>query len=347
MNKKIRTIKLLPVWLAVSAVVLIAGIILMAVLGFNYSAENPERKTFEVRYDVVTQIAEQEEALQNICETAFDNAGIHYLDCDTYEETDADTLYKTESRRLVYTFSSSVSSETLESVKTAVESEIENMISANGEMTNAEIFVSTHTVSASEGLYFEVCWRGALAVFVAVFVGLIYTAIRFGIGSALTGLTVSVHDGAVTLALFALLRIPTYYAMPFTFAAIASLVSLVLWLVQCMKLKENMKQPGFSAYAAEEAVEESCKTSLRYVLSLAGGLGAVLVVCGLIATAGSRLFFLPALIPVAVAVYSSLLFGPALHVYVKAAFDRLKLKRARHAGRKKALKESAAKSEEV
>ncbi len=49
MNKRLKTLKLLPVYCAISAVIIIAGIILYALLGFNYGLEKPAYKTFEVR----------------------------------------------------------------------------------------------------------------------------------------------------------------------------------------------------------------------------------------------------------------------------------------------------------
>ncbi|MGN1077683.1 MAG: hypothetical protein ACI4ST_04135, partial [Candidatus Gallimonas sp.] len=72
MTKKIRTVKLLPVWIAVSAVVIIAGIILFALMGFNNSADRPTAKTFEVTYGVSVDLNEEQKAeLEKTCEDAF------------------------------------------------------------------------------------------------------------------------------------------------------------------------------------------------------------------------------------------------------------------------------------
>ena len=56
---------------------------------------------------------------------------------------------------------------------------------------------------------------------------------------------------------------------------------------------------------------------------------------------GAVLVFAEALIPVAVGLYSSMLLAPALHVPVKAHFDKLKKKHARYEGKKKASKADA------
>ena len=53
MTKRLKSLKLWPIFVAVSAVVILAGVILYALFGFNVSAEKPEYKTFEVQYNVV------------------------------------------------------------------------------------------------------------------------------------------------------------------------------------------------------------------------------------------------------------------------------------------------------
>ena len=56
MSKK--RLNLLPVWAAISAVIIIAGIVLMALLGFNEALGRPESKTFDVYYNVVVDLSE-------------------------------------------------------------------------------------------------------------------------------------------------------------------------------------------------------------------------------------------------------------------------------------------------
>ena len=56
MTKHFYTLKKLPLFLAVSAVILIAGIVLFALFGFNYDAQ--AGKSFEVTYDAVVTISD-------------------------------------------------------------------------------------------------------------------------------------------------------------------------------------------------------------------------------------------------------------------------------------------------
>ena len=172
-------------------------------------------------------------------------------------------------------------------------------------------------------------------------VALVYIGVRFGVAAALTGLTNGVNAVLLTLAFFAITRIPVYAFAPLLFAAVAAIVSLLIWLLQCMKMRENFKDPSYAALSADDAVEQSSRTARKYVIGVVIALAVVLAVCGGFATAGVRLFLLPALIPVAAASYSSIFFGPALHVPVKAAFDRMKANRKKnYAGKPKAEKEN-------
>lgn len=332
------TKKLLPVWIAISSVIIIAGIVLFALLGFNLSGERPDYKTIEVKYDVVTEISENgEKSLDDTVRAAIKAQKLEIVRFESVKEADSNSGSETGNTVLVYTFSDSVSDDALAAAKSAVVSAIGNAQSQGTLPGTSEIFVSAHV---SEGkAFYEAIWRGALGLAVGAIVVLVYVGVRFGIAAALTGLTTCAHDVLVTLALFAITRIPVYAFAPLLFAAVAAVVSLLLWLVQCVKMRENFKTKPFDGLTAEEAVAQSVKTSRKYVLGIAIALAAVLVVCGGVSTAGVRLFLLPALVPVAAATYSSMLFGPALHVYVKAAFDKLKAKRkSRYVGKAKAEK---------
>ena len=321
MSNKRGTLKLLPIWCAVSAVFLIAGIILLALLGFNYQSEIVKGQSVEVEYGVATHIGEGgEDALDELCQKTFSVAGVSLLKSEKQDSVGSSDFVKDGSGKFVYTFAEGVSLEkAVENVKTACAAYAEK---------DTDFFVSEHPFEASQRIYFESGWRGAIASGVAALVGLIYIGIRFGVGSALTGLVVCAHDAVLTMAILAIARIPVYFYAPLVYIALASLVSVVVWMLQCMKIKENFKSPEFSAYTAEEAVEQSRKTSRLVSVIFVGALALVVIVAGAVATAGSRLFFLPALLPVALPLYSNLLLGPAVHVHVKAAFDGWKAKRA-------------------
>lgn len=332
MNKSFRPVKLLPIWIAVSSVIILAGIILCAVLGFNYAAERPESKTFEVSYDIFIDIGYDEESnkayvtqLEDACEAAFTANGLSYSDRTTQENPQM-----AGSKKIVYTFSASASDDGLKQAKAAVDkyvateyADVENIVQ-----------VDYHTV---ENLAFhEADWRGAVALIVAAVLALVYVGVRFGVSSALTGLIACAHDTLFTLALFAILRIPMFAVSPLLLAGVAAVSSMILWLVQCVRMREAFKDPAAVSQDVKETVEESCMSSWKIVLFIAAALASVVVITGLVATASVRLLVLPALLPVAVSVYSSLLLAPAVHAPMRKSFSRFTVTKKRYVGKKKA-----------
>ena len=232
-----RPLKLLPVWLAVSAVIIIAGIILIALLGFNTSPEHKKRQVFEVRYDVSVQISPAKvEKLEDTCEAAFSD-----FDLVVSERSEGIESYRDLDQTVVtYVFSGTPSVKALDDAK----GQIENEIKAAAELADAQISVDYYSLSMIEGLSDTAMWRGAVALTVGAVLGLIYIGFRFGVGSALTGLCAAAHDAVFTLAFFAIARIPTYAYAPLLYAAIAAIFSLVFWLLHCMKLRDVKKDPA-------------------------------------------------------------------------------------------------------
>lgn len=340
MNKN----KLLPVWAAVSAVLIIAGIVLMAVLGFNTSLDKPEAKTFDVYYNVVVDLdADKKAALEAHCEDAFTQAGISYTGKETLKGVSAPTGAQNGAFNetgndfiLRYTFAADTGDGALAAAKTSLEGAL---AADTAFAVPAETYVSYAGVAQQP--MNEHIWRGALGIAVGVIVALVYVAIRYGVGSALTGLTACVNDALLVLSLLAILRIPVYAFAPMLYAAIAAAVSAAFWIVRCNKLREDAKDPAASGLSAEEAVVKACRATDKTVLLTALILAVCLIVCTACTFAtGAVLVFAEALLAVLVPLYSSMLLAPALHGKVKAAFDRIKVKNARYTGKKRSKAES-------
>ncbi|MDE6411847.1 MAG: hypothetical protein K2L02_04875 [Clostridia bacterium] len=331
MTKRLKSLKLWPLFVAVSAVVILAGIILYALLGFNTSPEKPEYKTFEVQYDVVAVINEKEEEVQKVCEDSFKANGLTFESKEVYEEV-AGSLQTTSAKSLVYQFKVSASDEALGLAKAAVQNLV--LKDAEGAPLSVEMTVTVNTVKSET--FHEAGWRAAVAIAVGAVVVLIYIGIRFGVASALSGLVGVVNASFFTFGFFAITRIPVFAVAPLLYAAIAAISFTLLWLLHCMKMRENFKDPDFGKFEADEAVAESLKTSDKFVYFTAGALGIAVLLIGAIATAGVRLLALPALVAVAVSLYSASLLSPSVHIYCKRAFDKIKKnKTPKYSGKKK------------
>ena len=330
MTKHFYSLKKLPLFAAISAVILIVGIVLFALFGFN--VESGAGKSFSVTYDAVVTIADGGERVEEVCENTFDSLGISYESkSETAPDLDNSSLAENGDYTVTYVFAEDVSSETLASARDTVESTL------TGEFEGASVYVVVHEVAAGAS-FVEPVWRGAVALIVAAIVVLVYIGFRFGWGRTLTGLVLTVHDVLLTLALLAITRIPVAAFTPLLFAAAAVVISLLIWMVQCMKMRETFKDPAFRTMDAEEAVNECLKTSNKTVLYVVAAVAVVFIVVGAVAAPGVRAFFLPLLLPLAVSTYSSLVLGPMVYLPMKRMDDRSNAKKARYVGKKKAEK---------
>ena len=334
MTKRLKSLKLWPLYVAVSAVIILAGIILYALMGFNATAEKPEYKTFEVRYNVVAVINNKEEEIQKVCEDAFAQNGLTFDSKAVYSDVAGSTNLETGGKRLVYEFAATASDEALAKAKTDAESKMVFQ-SAEGDTLAIEKTLAVNTVTGKT--FYEAGWRAAVAIAVGAVVVLIYTGVRFGVASALSGLVGMVNATFFTLGFFAISRIPVYAVAPLLYAAIAAISFMVLWLLHCMKMRDNFKDPEFGKFEAGEAVANSLLTSDKFVYCTAGAIALFIALFGAVtASTAMMLLVLPALVAVGAALYSAALLAPAIHVYCKRSIDKFKKRKVRtYTGKKK------------
>lgn len=310
---KLKPWKRLPIWIAISAVVVIAGIVLMALLGFNTAAERPENHQFEVKYNIIVINNEElQKKLQSYCDDGFEENGLTVLSMQKTQGTGEGQ----DRNSFVYYFGADVSAEAQARAESAIDAKIE-ADAAFSEEAYVQVYTAWHTESLKSDAGYV--WRGAIAV--GIVVALVYLGIRFGVGCALTGLALSVHDALFTLAVLAIARIPVYAAAPVFYAAAAAFLSLAFWLIHCMKLR-SLKKESQAPVDAETAVETVYGSAWKWIVTIAGIVAAIALLLGLLATEGVRAMALPLLAAVFAATYSSLLLGPAIHVHVKRAFDK-------------------------
>lgn len=344
MTKRLKSLKLWFAYVAFSCALIIAGIVLYALLGFN--AATNDYKTFEVRYNVVAVINNKEGEIRKICEEEFEKNGLKFEDRQTYQEVSASNNSETTNVSLVYKFQKNASSEALEKAKNSAK---ERFVFANTEGTaiDVESTVSLNTISIAQDVYFNEGWRAAVAIAVGAVVVLGYIGVRFGVASALSGLCGVVNAVFLTLGVFAIARIPVLPVAPLLYAAIAAITFVLFWLLHCMKMRENFKNPEFAKYESCEAVAQSLKTSDNLVYFTAGGIGiAVVAIGGGAASVGVMLLMFPALIAVVASLYSASLLAPSVHMYCKRCFDKIKKSKVRTYSGKKKLKEEAGETEQ-
>ena len=333
MTKRLKSLKMWPLFVAVSAVIILAGIILYSLLGFNTSAEKLNYKEFTVRYNIVAVINNKEEEIQKICEDVFAENKLTY-ESKRVSDAVADDGMETGAKHLVYVFKSSTDGALLDTAKKSVEGKLV-FTDSEGEILGVEASVTWDGVKGET--FYEASWRAAVGIAVGAVVALIYIGVRYGVASALSGLVGSVNSAFFTLGFFAIARIPVFAAGPLLYAAIATISFIIMWLVHCMKMRDNFKDPDFAKYDADEAVALSLLSTDKFVYGIAGAFAIVIALIGAITTSTSlMLLVLPALVAVCAGLYSAALFAPSVHVPCKRAIDKYKTRHIRiYSGKKK------------
>ncbi len=332
---KIKNNKLFAVVLAISSVVIIAGIILYALLGFNLLPERPEKYTFEVHYDVNIALGKEED-LAKLCEDAFKENGISYEDKEFIVYMDGSSLAETTDSMLKYTIRGTADGDALAKAAEAVNA------SAKTQFDGATVFASMHKLEGTR--FYEYAWRGAIAVAVGAIVAYIYICIRYGVSVAVAGITCCAHDALFTAAFFAVTRFPVYAGTPLLFAAVAALASIVLWLVFANKLRDAFKAPENEGVPSEEIIRRTAKEARKPMLISAAVMGGVIVVLGAVAASGASLFLLPAIVGAAVPLLSTFFIGPEICIPLRKMFDKRREKKNSkpgYIGKKKKASENA------
>ena len=163
MTKHFYTAKKLPIFLAISAVILIAGIVLYALFGFNYDAQ--AGKSFELTYDAVVTISDGGDKVEEVCEETFSSLGVSYeKKFDAAPNVDGSSLAETGDVTVRYLFGEDVSKETLVSAKETIVGKL------SAEFEGADVYVVIREQGA-ESVFSEPAWRGAVALAVAAVVG--------------------------------------------------------------------------------------------------------------------------------------------------------------------------------
>ena len=325
---KLKDNKLFAIFVAVSSVIIIAGIILYALLGFNTMADKLDGYRIDVNYNVIIGLNDKEDALAKVCEDAFSKNGVAYSEKNTLSAVDSSSMNETTDEVLTYTFGQGVSEEALGKAV----AEINAAVGEGTEFADAEVFARWHSLEGER--FYDSAWRGAIAIAVAAIVALGYVCIRFGVSCGVAGFVSCAHDALFTAALLAVTRFPVYSFAPVLYAAIAAFISVILWLIVAEKCKKGFKEGG---KAGEEIVRAAVKDTFKSVLFTALAFGIGIVAVGAIAAGGTALAVLPVLLAVGVPIYSTHFIAPEICILIRGAIEKRKeKKKGGYVGKKKA-----------
>ncbi|MBQ9081869.1 MAG: hypothetical protein IJY26_04495 [Clostridia bacterium] len=288
----------LPIWLAIPAVIILAGLVLFFFLGFNPSASVTDNKTVVISHDSYVQTSESlKEDLIDVCESEIEKAGLNFIDYSVSENEDGG--------QIEYIFSQDVSGDKLYALKES----ILNAVNADSALNVGFYKGTVHDNVAQHASTY--IWRAAISAGVALVLAFIYVAVRYRLSMGLATIVSGLIDVAVMLALTVVLRIPVTSALA-TAAIFAALYSILVSTVSFNKIRELVKSEEYEALSTEEAMEQANAQASKRVLVLSV---AVLVFSAILAIFGGaavRAFALPVIFSVVASTFSGMFLTPSL-----------------------------------
>lgn len=329
MNKTVGKFKL---WAILSALVIVAGIVILAVFGFNPDTTVSDVKTLSVELESYVDISDARvESVKEICESEFEKAGLK----DAYT-VKADMSNGGE---LLYVFDKNTDDAKLNEAKDAIGAALNAASEGDGALSGAFFYVSTGSENAIAVVPSGYIWRGALAGAVILLVIFVYVSVRYKLNMGIAGTVSSLVGALLTLAVVALVRIPVTTSVAYI-GAFALLFTALTSMLTFNKMRENFKTDEYKAMSAEEAVSSSVQTKSVLFFALLSIIALVLV--GAIAVTSVRWFAVAALVAVVMGTFSSLIFMPAMYLPMKKISDKRAAERARYDYKKGAKSVKAA-----
>ncbi len=338
MSKQVKTVGKFRLWALISALVILAGIVLGIFLGFNADPTVSDVKTLTIEVDSVVSISDvKTEKVKEIAERELDKAGLK----DIY--TLHGKLSGNSESELIYVFSAEADEEKVTKAKAGVETALNEAKSQEGnELYGAFFYVMAGSEKASAVLSAGYIWRGILAAAAILLFEFVYVAIRYKLNMGVTAAATSFVSILLTLALIVLFRIPVTGSVIYV-AAFALLYSALLSMIIFNRMRENFKTDEYKDMPAQEAIATSVPVKVILAFAIVGA--AALILVGAIAAANVRWFALAALTALVSGTYAALLFLPAMYLPLKKISDKKAAERARYDYKKPEKSEKSKKDE--
>lgn len=217
-----RFVKRIKIFIISALVILVAGMSMLAFLGFNQPVDNKD--SYEMQISVNQVAGNAVEVLQSASEKAIKDNEMFVV---SEQKLNGGAT-------LIYKFNKDVSDK-IEVVEKAVQSALDGT-----NIINIEANVSVHQLKGSHG---SQVLKVALGLGIGILVASIFVLILNKFASALSVLSTSVLSIVLFMALVALTRIPAqpYFAV---FTCVASILSLVTSTIITTKYKAEIKKDG-------------------------------------------------------------------------------------------------------
>ncbi|MBQ8885718.1 MAG: hypothetical protein IJY62_05075 [Clostridia bacterium] len=315
-----KTVTKRGLWAIVCAAVLVAGLIVGLIFGFNASATTASVKTLTVQINSYAGDTETVETVERVANSKIKALKLNKEYVVEGEIADGNVY------EFIYVFDEKTSDETLAKAETSIKEAIDKKES-EGALGTAFVGVTTNSEAAVETLAKGFVWRGIVAAAVVLVFVFVYTAIRFKPlgGAMVTG--AGFISLLLTTAIASLVRIPVTatfaYAAAFSVLFASAVAAVVVGTARkAFKAEENKEKDNAAVVAESVSVKEIFGFSI--VLAVA----ALLV--GMVSTTAVQWFTVAAVVAIASGLFAALFVMPAWYVAFKAVADKKAAAKARY-----------------
>lgn len=337
MNKLLqKTMGKWKVWSVIAAAIIVVGLLVSAIFGFNLAATADDSLTVTVRLDSYASNAVVEK-VESICDTEFKKLSL------SYEYEVKANVSNGAVREYVYSFRKGTNEQTLESAKNSINAAFETEKQTEGSpLYNGFVNASCHRNDTLKFLAKGFVWRAVLAGAIALALVFVYCVFRLKRHLALTVTGATLVGGAMTLALVALLRIPVTSSIVYA-AAFASLFTAAFSVLFAGNAKAAFGKEKNEELSTEETIASA--TPVKEIVSVAAVLLAGLVLIGAIGVTSVSWFAIAAVIGLLCGTFTVLVLLPAVYLPVRKAVDAYEAERARYDYKKGANKKTESENE--
>lgn len=306
----------LPFWLAIWAVVLIAGLAILLIPGlrFNMAASVSDNRSLTVRYDALATINEDaQDELIGLCKDAFKEKDVKFIDYDVRETSlGGEAEFK-------------VSVEVSEDTLNAIGESVKAKIAANDTL---KTIVCTYEISYNETyLAYSYIGRAVLSASVIIVVAAVYVFIRYNLSMGLATLIAGFGDVLVMLGLTLIFRVPVTSSLAVA-AIFAAIYSILCSLAKFNGMRPLLKSEEYAALTPTDAIEQANAETTKGVLILGGVSLIFFLALGALAFfmsgATVMLFAISGILSVIASMFSSNLLSPALVAAFKETGKKMK-----------------------
>lgn len=303
----------LPVWLAVPAVLIIAGLVIFFLLGFQPSATIADSRSLIVSHDQYINADEElKDAFVDVCLAEIKDADVNLIDYD---------ISQTETGGYVeFRFAPETEQATLSSLLT----EMLAAVDADAELSNGNYSGSLHD-NVSQYAY-DYIWRAAVSGAVGLAIAFLYVTVRYRFSMGVAALAAGVLDTAMMLALVLILRIPVTTVLSAA-AIFAVFYSVLVSCVAFGRMRALLKSEEYADKPVSESMSAVAGAGVKPVVIL--GVASVVFFAALSIFCGAavRAFTLPAVFAIAASTFSGVLLSPSLATAVRSCGDKMRAKR--------------------